>query len=197
MSTMFRVVLTCWAYGEPKPYADSVDKMFSSLPVAQEAVGDCVKDELETLNDGRELAPVTDSDGKIVGHDYDFRADSGDHASAIRFWDGDDYQDVTHYDIFPIDSDNEVADKSSYYKYRGMYVLPNPSHERFNIESCDTVIKTTRSLSDALKFIDDFCLVFQYPERTASSLVDKIQSAESRAAAQQSQKDQSVKDFEH
>ncbi len=136
---MFRVVLTCWDYKvHNKPYVDCVSVLYPTRREASDAVSKCVKEELEALNDGRSLIPVTDCDGNIVCYDYDFRADeNSDHENCIHFCDGDDYQEVTYYDIFPVQfmrlPDNTYSAYSC--EYRGFYVLANEKHNRFQISS--------------------------------------------------------------
>ena len=147
----YRVVLTCWEYKEPKPYADDLSgvalSLFSSEEDALEAIQKSVADELKTLNEGRVLVPVEDSDGNVVGYDYDFRSDRlDDHDNIVRFWDGADYQNVTAYDIYKLTGDSEDLNKCSYYKYRGCYILPNSDYTSFRVEQFDTTILKCKEL---------------------------------------------------
>lgn len=161
MSVKYRVVMTCWDYKLPtKPYIDVLPELFESQDAASKAVRKCVADELETLNEGRTPVPVEDSDGNVVCYDYDFRADEcGEHEMCIRFWDGYDYQDVTHYDIYPVDF---LPDSQHSCTYRGFAIYSNAKHTRFKIEGRFDVCLTTRySLQAALTWVDDFSLAFE------------------------------------
>ena len=100
-----RVVLTCWDYTNPVPYADKILVHYDSKEAAEAAVKKAVKDELAELNEGREKP-------------YPFREDEdGDHTNIIRFWDGDDYMCVTAYDIHTIAELPDDGEKK--WKYRG------------------------------------------------------------------------------
>lgn len=169
----YRVVLTCWDYGDKAPFADFLARFFVSEELAREAIVNAVKDELEVLNDGREKVPVEDSDGKIVGYDYDFRSDeNGNHANVVRFWDGDDYENVTAYDIYKLTSDTNELGECTYFKYRGFWILPfsRPGEKEllFRVEQHDVRVTTEKSLDAALSWIDDFHLAFEKDKGTVS-----------------------------
>lgn len=191
----YRIVLTCWDYGKPdKPYVDSVPGFFDSKDAADAAIDKCVADELETLNSGRDLVPVIDSDGEVVAYDYDFRADEcSDHANCIRFWDGDDYQEVTHYDIYPVQFHNLRDGTPSEHScnYRGFGIYANKNHNRFKIEQYDTCLATKHTLQSALTWVDDLCLTVERSKSPVlkeafapkSSLAIVIKNAEEKATA--------------
>lgn len=165
---MYRVVLTCWDPDVPQPYADDLSgvklSLFSSLEKAHETISECVEEELICLNwlesdSPREKEPIEDCDGNIIGYDYPFRADEdGDHANIIRFWDGDDYKQVTAYDIYKLTCSDQDLDKCSYFKYRGFWILPNERQNRFSIEQYDTRLATKNTLESALRWVDEFVL---------------------------------------
>ena len=187
MSEKYRVVLTCWDYGTPEPYSDDLSgtdlSLFSTEALARKGIEECVRDEFVTLNNSRKKEPVYDSDGHIVGHDYPFRADfDGEHNGIVRFWDGDDYQEVTAYNIYPLSCDSDDLDKCSYYNYRGFYVIPNEAHTSFRVEQFDTALFRFKSLQKALREIDRFALALSLnaPARK-SSLMNQIQSATARS----------------
>lgn len=97
---MYVIKMTCWEFNRPNPYNVTVDKRFDTEGAAMEEVERMVNAELATLNEGRQLEPVYDSDGNLVCHEFPFRGDyNGEHAAIVRFWDGDDYRNVTAYDI--------------------------------------------------------------------------------------------------
>lgn len=164
MSKQYRVVLTCWDADEPKPYADDFSgvklSLFPTMEAAQAAIDSQVKDELTSLNDletdsPREKMPIEDSDGKVVGYDYPFRGDfDSGHTGIVRLWEGDDYRNVTAYDIYPMTCDHDDPDKCSYFKYRGFWILPNEAHTRFNVEQFDTRLLQCQSLQEALRDVD-------------------------------------------
>ena len=165
----YRVVLSCWDYGNPKPYADSFARFFDTEEQAREAIEKAVEDELAVLNEGREKVPVKDSDGNVVYYDYDFRGDeNGNHANIVRLWDGDDYQNVTAYDIHKLTSDAKKISDCSYVKYRGFWVLPNKEHNLFRIEQHDVCVAAEKTLSAALGWIDEFHLVFERERGSAT-----------------------------
>lgn len=162
---MYRVVLTCWDPGE-KPYADDLSgvklSLFDSEHAARVAIEGCVDQELVTLNwlesdEPREKEPIEDSDGNIIGYDYPFRGDDcGDHANIIRFWDGDDYQEVTAYDIYELNGNHENFDRCSSYYYRGFQISVNDDRTRFSVEQFGATAFRCNSLQEALRDIDQF-----------------------------------------
>ena len=186
----YRVVLTCWDYGNPAPYADFLTRYFGSEELALDAISKAVTDELEVLNDGREKVPVEDSDGNIVGYDYDFRSDgNGNHANVVRFWDGDDYENVTAYDIHKLISDINELGECTYFKYRGFWILPfsrqGEKELHFRVEQHDVRVTTENSLDAALSWIDDFHLAFEKDKGTVSRpapLAEQIAQCEAQVA---------------
>jgi hypothetical protein len=100
MNKKYQIKLTCYDYGNKKPYIEKIETVYNNRDEAFDVIKEYVKNELETLNDSREKIPVKDSDGHIIGYDYPFRADyDGENDCIVRFWDEDDYQEVTIYDI--------------------------------------------------------------------------------------------------
>lgn len=179
----YRVVLSCWDYGNPESYSDAITRFFDSELQAREAIAKSVADELKTLNSGREKVPVEDSDGKVIGYDYDFRADeNGNHANVIRFWDGDDYQNVTAYDVHKLTSDAKKVSECSYVKYRGFWVLPNKNHSLFYVEQHDTRLTSAKSLTGALDWIDEFHLAFEEVNGRVSRPAPLVKQIEKCAA---------------
>ncbi len=175
---MYRVVLTCWDFDD-LPYADDMAgvklSLFETEAAAREAIERCVKEELTALNwleddVPREKEPVLDSDGNVVGYDYPFRGDdSGDHANIVRLWNGDDYEEVTAYDIYELRGDDTDLDECSYYKYRGFWILPNETHTSFKVEQFNTLLFERESLKDALQEVDDFVCKMQYGKPSLES----------------------------
>lgn len=159
----YRVVMTCWDYGNPTPYADELSNvdlsLFATEALARKSIEQNIYDELSTLNEGREREAIYDSDGRVVGHDYPFRADfDGDNDGIIRFWDGEDYQNVTEYHIHSLSSNSEDRSKCSYFKYRGYCIVPNKPHTSFRVEQSGTIILRCRTLQRALHEIDSVSL---------------------------------------
>lgn len=198
MINKYRVVLTCYEYGKPnEPFADCIADLFDSIDSALSAVSKSAADELATLNNGRTKVPVLDSDGNIVGHDYDFRSDDSlDHETIVRFWDGDDYQDVTCYDIYPVKykekSDGTISNDVCH--YRGFNITSNSGNGCFYIDLAERDIGLTvmNSFQNALKWVDDFCLLAEIHKsniltKTGSSekpsLSSIIENAEIKVAA--------------
>ena len=100
---MYVIQMTCWEFNRPNPYNVTVEQQFETETAAMTEIKRMVTGELSTLNEGREQVPVQDSDGDIVGYDYPFRGDfDGENAAIVRFWDGDDYRNVTAYDIVKV-----------------------------------------------------------------------------------------------
>ena len=177
---MYRVVLTCWDYGEPLPCADDLSgvkfSLFETEEAAIETIERCVNQELVNLNNiesdkPMEKVPVLDSDGNVVCYDYPFRSDfeSEEHKGVVRFWDGDDYQNVTAYNIYEVNCDSRDLDKCSYYKYRGFWILPNEAHTSFTVEQFDTPLFKLKSLEEAFYEIDDFIVKMQYGKPSLES----------------------------
>lgn len=155
----YRVVLTCWDYGCSKPYMDKFIDMYDSFDEAMEAIEKSVHDELITLNDiesdnPREKVAIENSDGNIVGYDYPFRANfDGDNHCIVRFWDGDDYQNVTAYNIHTVD------DWDGYYIYRGFEIYPNKKGNRFKVTSSNDYFGAMKhKFESALEWIDKWYL---------------------------------------
>jgi len=156
----YRVVLTCWDHGCKKPYVDKIDKIFETFDDAISAVEIAVNDELNTLNEfdtdsPREKCAIEDSDGNIVGYDYPFRADFyGNDACIIRFWDGDDYQPVTAYNVY------EISNCGGYFVYRDFEIYPNKKGNRFKVTDYNDYFGTTKhKFETALDWIDDWLLM--------------------------------------
>lgn len=208
MSEKYRVVLTCWDPDTPKPYADDFSgvtlSLFATEELAQEGIASAVQDELISLNDlesdsPREKEPVYDSDGCVVGYDYPFRGDLyGDHDGIVRLWDGEDYREVTAYNIHRLTCDNEELNKCSYYKYRGFWIIPNEAHTTFRVEQFDTVLFRLKSLQEALREIDDIMVDLSYGTPSRKSTLDQqIKSAAGRTIESQSTSHKKTKEPEH
>ena len=160
---LYRAVLTCWDYGNPTPHAYELSNadlsLFATKDMARKSIEQDVRDELSTLNEGQKREAIYDSDGRVVGHDYPFRADfDGDNDGIIRFWDGEDYQNVMEYNIHPLSSNSEDRSKCSYFKYRGYCIVPNKPHTSFRVEQSGTIILRCRTLQRTLREIDSISL---------------------------------------
>lgn len=158
MTKKFVVVITCWDFDCP-PYSERESQMYDSFNEAFEEIKRNVKNELICLNDlesdtPREKVAIEDSDGNIVGYDYPFRADfDGDNHCIIRFWDGDDYQNVTAYNIYGFE------DWCGYYIYRTFEIYPNKNQNRFRVTDKHDCFGTVKyKLEAALDWIDDWLL---------------------------------------
>ena len=160
MNTKYRIIVTCWQYKGTKPLAASLTDTYDNLDDAFGALRGAVDISLDTLNNlssdtPREKIAVTDSDGEVVEYDYPFRADyeSENYDCIIRFWDGDDYQNVTGYKICPIE------EYDGYYVYRDFEIYPNTKGNRFLISSYNDVIKQWKyKFETALFWIDEWYL---------------------------------------
>lgn len=153
MNIKYRIVITCWDKGTDKSYTDCFSNTYDSFELALENIVISVKDELETLNLSREKLPIEDSDGNIVGYEYPFRADYQDeeYDYVVRFWDGDDYQNVTGYKIY------KIEDWDGYFVYRDFEIYPNKKRNRFKVESSNGIIGTMKhKLETALDWIDNW-----------------------------------------
>ena len=105
---------------------------------------------LRVMND--ELSLLNEPDENNTPHTAVFIADlDGEHDAIIRLWDGDDYRDVSYYDIYEVSTDEET-----YCKYRGFWILKEESY--FTIEQYDTSLARTEILEDAFLWIDDLLL---------------------------------------
>ena len=92
----YKIELTCWDYGEPKPYKDEVDQIFDNEKDAMTVLLQCVIDEADSLN-------KPDAYGNR-GRYFSIDLEGGDGCDAvIRCWDGpDDYINVTGYRIVEV-----------------------------------------------------------------------------------------------
>lgn len=193
MCKKYRVVMTCWDPDNPKPYADDFSgielSLFSTQELAQQSIETAIENELNCLNEletdnPRKKEPVYDSDSRIVCYDYPFRGDLyGEHDGIVRFWDGDDYQPVTAYNIHLLTCDSDDIGKCSYYKYRGFWIIPNEAHTSFKVEQYDTVLARFKKLKDALREIDNVMVDLSYGTHSHNKSINAIvQSASTRAA---------------
>ena len=94
----FKIVLTAMdSNANVEPYTEEFDVRFESRKEAEIWM-------LHTMND--ELSNLNEPDVDNTPHTRVFIADlNGEHDAIIRLWDGEDYFDVTYYDIV------EVAEK--------------------------------------------------------------------------------------
>ena len=141
---MYRIVLTAMN-SDPKiePYVETVGELFKTYEQTEIYMLRVMNDELSLLNE---------PDENNTPHTAVFIADlDGEHDAIIRLWDGDDYRDVSYYDIYEVSTDEET-----YYKYRGFWILKEESY--FTIEQYDTSLARTEILEDAFLWIDDLLL---------------------------------------
>ena len=141
---MYRIVLTAMN-SDPKiePYVETVGELFKTYEQTEIYMLRVMNDELSLLNE---------PDENNTPHTAVFIADlDGEHDAIIRLWDGDDYRDVSYYDIYEVSTDYET-----YYKYRGFWILKEESY--FTIEQYDTSLARTELLDDAFLWIDDLLL---------------------------------------
>lgn len=167
----FRVALTCWAFESIEASADDLHEtelsLFDTQSAAQKIIEQKIEEERIILNslesdNPRKKEPVRDSDGNIVSYEYPFRGDfDGDYDGIIRFWDGEDYRNVTGYNIYELNGDAVDLEKCSYFKYRNFYILPNENHSSFKVEKFDITIFKSKSLQAALRYVDEICLIFE------------------------------------
>lgn len=103
---MYRIVLTCFDSNiKAESYKEEIEQEFNSREDAEIFMLRSMNDELSTLNQ---------PDENNVPHTRVFIADlDGEHDAIVRMWDGNDYWDVTYYDIegdelkeFSIDTPN-------------------------------------------------------------------------------------------
>lgn len=149
IQTHYRIVLTCYDHKNPVPYADSVDALLDTERDAGIVMRLQVKDELETLND----KSITDIENC---EDLPFRADfDGDNDAIVRFWDGDDYQIVTIYNLYPV-QEYLKDQKESLWKYRDFLIVR--SSDNLFVQEADESSFTVADLGSALSAIDKICL---------------------------------------
>lgn len=167
----YRVVLTCWDFGETAPYADDLSgielSLFKTEEDARIAVRKQLENEVESLNGivsmPEEKVPVTDSNGNIVRYEYPYTFEfAGENCGYVRLWNGNEYQIVSAYTIHPVVCDYAVLDKCSYYKYRGFWIVPSGSRNWFKVQQFDTTLFRLRSLEAAFREIDDFLIAFEH-----------------------------------
>lgn len=94
-SCKFKIVLTAMdSNTNDEPYTEEIGETFDSRIEAEVYM-------LHTMNE--ELSSLNEPDAYNTPHTRVFIADlDGDHDAIIRLWDGDDYWDVTYYDIVEI-----------------------------------------------------------------------------------------------
>lgn len=141
---MYRIVLTAMDSDiKIDPYVEKVGELFKTYEQTEICMLRVMNDELSLLNE---------PDENNTPHTAVFIADlDGEHDAIIRLWDGDDYRDVSYYDIYEVSTDNET-----YCKYRGFWILKEGAY--FTIEQYDVSLARTESLDDAFLWIDDLLL---------------------------------------
>lgn len=165
MKDKYRVVLTCWDYGEPKPYSDYFTEMFDSYEDAYTEIKKCAKNECDSLNE------PTISQNENEGR---FKVDFDENECAIvRLWEyadcvetDNDYMPVTAYNIY------KLEEYEDFYKYRGVYI--HKRGKKFAVESFDTIIHRSDKLENALKFVDDFILAFQEKHKYNNAVPSEV-----------------------
>lgn len=111
------IVHTHWDYCDAIPYCVEYARIHDSFDDAMDEIKYHVEWELYCLNEldsnhPKEKVAVEDSDGNIVGYDYPFRADyNGVNHCIIRFWDGDDYWNVSTYNIHELVEEENILNK--------------------------------------------------------------------------------------
>ena len=90
---MYKIVLTCFDI-ESNSHIEESEQRFNSKEKAEIFMLRLMNDELQNLNE---------PDENNTPHTRVFIADlEGMHDAIVRMWDGDDYWDVTYYDIVEI-----------------------------------------------------------------------------------------------
>lgn len=89
---MYKIILTCFDSNiKVEPYKEEIEQKFNTREEAEIFM-------LHEMND--ELSCLNEPDENNTPHTRVFIADlDGEHDAIIRMWDGEDYRDVTYYDI--------------------------------------------------------------------------------------------------
>lgn len=108
---MFKIVLTAMdANVGTEPYLEDIGSLFENRDRAEIYM-------LHTMNE--ELSELNQPDAYNTPHTRVFIADlNGEHDAIIRLWDGDDYWDVSYYDIVEVEADTDENDELA--KYNAM-----------------------------------------------------------------------------
>lgn len=103
-SCKFKIVLTAMdSNTSEEPYTEEIEGVFDSRVEAEVHM-------LHTMNE--ELSSLNEPDAYNTPHTRVFIADlDGEHDAIIRLWDGDDYWDVTYYDIVEISEEQDMNKK--------------------------------------------------------------------------------------
>lgn len=169
MCKKYRIVSTFWNPRDSNPFVNDFfgagRKLYPTPEAAQAAVEDLVKLQVNSMS-----GVPTDfqmEKGFIEDPTHNYRGDlSGDHDGIVRFWDGDAYCNVTAYNVHEISCDSDDLSKCSYFKYRGLWILPNEAHTSFAVQKFDMTLDRCASLNKALLRADSFLL--SYPGFTVS-----------------------------
>ena len=91
----YKIKLTCWDYGNHEPHVEEVDEIFDNEEDAMDGLLVYANYEVQCLNQ-----PDDDNDEQRY---FEIDLEGGDGFDAvIRCWDGDDYMNVTGYNIIKI-----------------------------------------------------------------------------------------------
>ena len=88
----YKILLTCYDFGNSKPYLDEVTGVFTTYTRARCEMLHCVLDELESLNGIME-------DDTFPERRFISTMENEHHDVVINAWDGPDYSPVTCYNV--------------------------------------------------------------------------------------------------
>lgn len=153
MKANFIVHTKWWHYGADQPIIETIPRMFESEEDAQKFIRKKTQKFLNKMNKARRPAPVYDSDGVLVAHEYPFKADfeSEDDAAIVRFWDGDDYWPVYAFNIHPF------VDNGGFSVYRGFIIHNIPDSKAVTVSKAFTAEISKRTIWSAITWVNEFC----------------------------------------
>ena len=104
---MYKIILTCMdANAAIEPYEEEIKQLFKNRDEAEIYMLHTVNDEVSNLNQ---------PDANNTPHTEVFIADlNGEHDAIVRLWDGEDYWDVTYYDIVEVEPVTKVKNIKDY-----------------------------------------------------------------------------------
>ena len=144
---MFKIILTAMdSNARVKPYTEELNngELFKTKEDAEIYMFLAMNDELSDLNQ---------PDENNTPHTGVFIADlNGEHDAIIRLWDGDDYWDVSYYDIVEV-SDLKPESSEEHFDLRDL-VADEVEHRNLNNEVINKAVQYIKNDDRLLQMLD-------------------------------------------